>query len=235
MERLDSSLLWLPPLSASIISDVFKRPGTWLFLTAPKPERKERSLQSHSLLLKGAFWLAQLKVSAHPLDQSPWPGRWSGRHRPIPTELDDWIEEWDRSSSAGKEELFWATSKGPWRSGAPYNEPITGPITWQAGLVASTPGEHPEGPPWWQKLPNSCHILFQLKLCYLKDWSSRKIESLFPLRFTSPSKGVLLVNAANMVWVKWISQFGIPNRHVKMTCFNTALSLWAEDSICPLL
>ena len=43
--------------------------------------------------------------------------------------------------------------------------------------------------------------------------------NLFLLWLTSLSNSILLVNVANMMWIKWIGQFGIPNLHQKMTCF----------------
>lgn len=74
-----------------------------LFLTTPKPERKrECSLLSHSLLLKGAFWLAQLLLSAHCLDQSLRSRSWSVSHRSSPTKLNHWAQEWE-SGTAGIE------------------------------------------------------------------------------------------------------------------------------------
>lgn len=59
----------------------------------------------------------------------------------------------------------------------------------------------------------------------------RKPFNLFPLWFISPLKGILLVNVANTVWIKWINQFGILNFPMKMTCFNTTPSLGAGNSL----
>lgn len=71
-----------------------------LFLTTPKPGRKrECSLHSHSPLLKGAFWLAQLHLSTHCLDQSLRPRSWSVSHRPSLTKLDHWAQEWDTGTA----------------------------------------------------------------------------------------------------------------------------------------
>lgn len=89
-------------------------------------------------------------------------------------------------------------------------------------------------PPELQKNTEFMPHLIRIKTVLLQGpvfKKERKPFNLFPLWFTSPSKGILLVNVTNMMWIKWISQFGITNIHMKMTCFNTTLSLWSGDSL----
>ena len=73
--------------------------------------RRERqgSLYAHSALLRGAFWLVQVRLRVHSLDQALWPWGWWGSHSPTPIEL-SWIQEWEIEAALQKrKELLWVS------------------------------------------------------------------------------------------------------------------------------